>query len=490
MVMSEGNIAKNTLYLTIASVGQKVLAFVYFMFIARVMGVEGTGAYFLALSITTIFSVVADFGLQPVLVREIAKGRDADGMIKSILGAKIGFVLLGALAANATAWVLGYSPLVLGLVALASLVMILDSLHLTFYGILRGKQKLQYESLGVFIGQLLILVTGGAVLMLGPSLYWLIVALMMGSLFNVAYSSSRVVKHIGTNVLVPTWNWTYTKRLLIIALPFFLAGAFTKVYSYIDTVLISQYHGEAAVGLYSIAYKLTYSFQFLPLAFVAALYPGLSSLLVTDKKRVAEVFEDAMWYMMILVTPIVLGIWSIAPELVVAFAGSEFTGSIFPLQVLIFVLFFIFLDFPIGSLLNAADRQGTKTAIMGATMVVNVILNFIFVPTHGVVGACYAALGSFFVLFAGGMCFVPQIIKISFWSLTKRLAPILLSGIIMAVTAYFLSQYLHFILVIGAAAVVYFALLFTLKAVNVGHVRHAAQLIKPEKHETNPPHNA
>lgn len=487
--MSEGNIAKNTLYLTVASVGQKVLAFVYFMFIARVMGVEGTGAYFLALSITTIFSVVADFGLQPVLVREIAKGRDAHTMIRSILGAKIGFVLLGALAANTTAWVLGYSPLVLGLVALASLVMILDSLHLTFYGILRGKQKLQYESLGVFVGQMLILLVGGAVLIFGPSLYGLIIALLAGSIFNVGYSLSRVVKHFGSSMLVPAWNWPFTKKLLIIALPFFLAGAFTKVYSYIDTVLLSQYHGEAAVGLYSIAYKLTYSFQFLPLAFVAALYPGLSKLLVTDKKRVVEVFEDAMWYMMILVTPIVLGIWSIAPELVVAFAGSEFVGSIFPLQVLIFVLFFIFLDFPIGSLLNAADRQGTKTAIMGVTMVVNVILNFVFVPAYGVVGACYAALGSFFVLFAGGMYFVPQIIKISFWKLTKRLIPILFAGIVMAVCAYFLKQYLHFILVIGVAAVVYFALLFAFRSVDLEHVKHAHRLLKRDKHETNPPHH-
>lgn len=485
--MTAQSIAKNTLYFTAASVGQKVIAFVYFMFIARMMGVDGTGAYFLALSITMIFSVLADFGLQPVLVREIAKGHEAKKLIGIILGMKIPFIVVAIVGAIAASWILNYSLEVRQLVMLAVIVMSLDSLHLTFYGILRGEQRLQYESIGVFIGQALIMLAGGLVLVFSPSLALLIVALAVGSFFNMLYSASRVVKHFGKEVLFPVWDSDYAKKLARIALPFFLAGAFVKVYSYIDTILLSQYHGETEVGLYAIAYKLTYSFQFLPMAFVAALYPGLSSMLVSNKARVTEVFEDAMWYVMILATPIVLGIWSIAPELVVAFAGAEYTGSIMPLQYLIFVLFFIFLDFPIGSLLNAADRQGTKTAIMGVTMVINVVLNFIFIPEHGVLGACYAALGSFFFLFAAGLYFVPQIIKFRPSSLVKKLLPILVAGIIMASVTVLLKSYLHFLLVIPVAAVVYFSFLLLFRSVEFEHLKHGLSLFKKDKtYETNP----
>jgi len=480
--MTASSIAKNTLYFTAASVGQKVIAFVYFMFIARMMGVDGTGAYFLALSITTIFSVVADFGMQPIIVREIAKGKDPVQLIRSVIGIKIPFILVGVAASIITVYALGYDSLIRELVMLAAVVMALDSVHFTFYGILRGERQLRFESLGVFVGQILILLFGAAVLIIAPGLHLLIVALMLGSTFNAIYSASRVYKHFGSKVFVPMWDTDVTKALVKIAIPFFLAGAFVKVYSYVDTILLSQYLDETAVGLYAIAYKLTYAFQFLPMAFVAALYPGLSALLISDRSKVTEVFEDAMWYMMILVTPIVLGIWSIAPELVVSFAGVEYTGSILPLQVLIFVLFFIFLDFPIGSLLNAADRQGTKTAIMGVTMVVNVVLNLLLIPEFGILVACYAALGSFFVLFAGGLIFVPQIITMKWGRLLKRLLPILFAGLVMGVIAYTLKAYLHFTLVIAVAGVIYFSLLFAFKSLKMEHVRHAVSLFKKEKH--------
>jgi len=474
--MGSANIAKNTLYLTVASVGQKILAFVYFMFIARVMKVEGTGAYFLALSLTTIFSIVADFGLQPVIIREIAKGKEVGQLIRTVLGVKIPLMILAFFVVIITARLLGYDPLVQQLVSLAAVVMVLDSVSLTFYGILRGQQLLKYESLGIFLGQALILIVGGSVLFMAPSLPMLIVALIVGSSFNALFSLIIVVRRFGSKALIPTWDNVFVKRVLKIALPFALAGAFVKVYSYLDTVLLSQFLGANAVGIYAIAYKLTYAFQFLPMAFIAALYPGISSLLVNDRDRVVKVFDDAMWYMMLLATPIVLGIWSIADKIVPAFAGPEFIESILPLQILIFVLFFIFLDFPIGALLNAADRQVTKTVIMGVTMVVNVVLNLILIPQYGVVGATISALGGFLVLFVAGLYFVPQIISWNPIRLVHRLFPILISGIAMAVVAVFLKAHLHFVLVIVVAAVVYFALLFSLKALSWKELRKLKKL--------------
>ncbi|MFH1142210.1 MAG: flippase [Candidatus Uhrbacteria bacterium] len=476
--MGSANIAQNTLYLTVASVGQKILAFVYFMFIARVMKVEGTGAYFLAISLTTIFSIVADFGMQPVIIREIAKGREVDRLIRTVLGIKIPLMILAFFTVIIASHLLGYDPLVQKLVSLAAVVMVLDSVSLTFYGILRGQQLLKYESLGIFLGQALILLVGGSVLLMSPSLPMLIVALIAGSSFNALFSLFIVVRRFGTKALIPTWDNAFVQRVLKIALPFALAGAFVKVYSYIDTVLLSQFLGAGAVGIYAIAYKLTYAFQFLPMAFIAALYPGISSLLVNDRDRVVKVFEDAMWYMMLLATPIVLGIWSIADQLIPAFVGSEFMESILPLQILIFVLFFIFLDFPIGALLNAADRQVTKTIIMGATMVVNVVLNLILIPQYGVVGATISALGGFLVLFVAGLYFVPQIISWKPVRLIRRLYPILISGIIMATVSVFLKEYLHFVLVIALASVVYFALLFGLKALSWKQVKQGMCLIK------------
>ena len=71
--MSNSSIIKNAAFMTIASVGQKIAAFAYFTIIARYIGANNTGRYFIALSFTTVFVVFVDLGLTNVLVREGAK---------------------------------------------------------------------------------------------------------------------------------------------------------------------------------------------------------------------------------------------------------------------------------------------------------------------------------------------------------------------------------------------------------------------------------
>ncbi len=381
-MISGKNIVKNTFFLTISYVGQKILAFVYFTAIARMVGDEWTGKYFVAIAYAMIFSVFIDFGLTPVLIREVAKDRDnAKRYIGAIFAAKLLFTAITIVAAVIVLQFLGYDGLTRNLIYLALIVVTLDSVHLTLYGILRGYQNLAIESKGIIVGQIITVGIGITSLLVNPQLEWLIIALVAGSLYNIVYSLVKIKKKLGIS-LKPVWNNSIIKSLLAIALPFALSGIFVKVYSYIDSIFLSLFISEQSVGWYSVAYKLTYAFQFLPMAFVASLYPAMSSLFVEDRKQLVKVFERSLWYMAIIATPIVFGIWSLADAIIPAFFGSEFLNAILPLEVLVFVLFFIFLDFPVGSLLNAVGKQKIKTAIMGLTMVVNVALNAGLIPQY------------------------------------------------------------------------------------------------------------
>lgn len=473
------SVAKNTLYLTAASIGQKVLAFVYFLFVARVMKPENTGAYFLALSITTIFSVVADAGITQVVIREVAKKPgEAVSLVRRALWLKIPFMLLGVIAAGATARLLHYDAQVQQLVWIASVVMLADAISLLFYGVLRGQHALQFESLGLFIGQTCTAIFGGAVLVLHPTLPLLVVALLIGSLFNMLFSAYHVSRRLGSDVLRPTWDARQAQTLLRMALPFALAGIFVKVYSYVDSVFLSKFIGTAAVGVYSIAYKFTYAFQFLPMAFVAALYPGMSAVVGKDTQRLAELFNDAMWYVAILAAPISFGIWAIAPD-AVNLAGEGYESAAPVLQILVFALIPIFLDFPVGSLLNAADRQLTKTAIMGVTMIINVVCNAILIPGYGTIGAAWSAVISFTFLWIAGMYFVPRVIsRYRYSDLFKRVTPIVLSAFAMGLLAAYLRPMLGYVLVIPIAGIAYVVLLLLTKSVPEQHLKHAVALLR------------
>lgn len=469
-------VAKNTLYFTAASVGQKVIAFVYFLFLARVMMPDLTGQYFLALSITTIFSVVAEFGITSVVIREIAKTPErARELIASALGLKIPLALLAVIGAIVAGWLLDYAPAVQRLIALASLVLLIDTLQVFFYGVLRGFQALKYEALGVFAGMFFTALAGGFVLWLAPSLPLLVLALLLGSTVNLAAAGANVVRRLGWRVLVPAWDAQNSRWLLKTALPFALAAIFVKVYSYIDSIFISKFLDTAAVGLYAIAYKFTYAFQFLPLAFVAALYPGMSEVAGKDEPALERLLLRSTWYMAILSAPIVFGLWAVAPE-AVALAGEGYAGAAVVLQTLVFVLIPIFLDFPIGSLLNAAGYQSVKTSIMGATMVVNVVLNLVLIPWLGIVGAAYAALASFVFMLAAGLFFVPRLLPhFSLFTLVKTVVPIYASGLVMLAVVVTLKPSLGWLVVIPLGALVYVASLLatgSLRAEDLAYVRN------------------
>lgn len=455
-------LGKNTVQLTLAMVGQKALAFFYFLLLARMIGVESTGAYFLALSITTMFSVLTDFGLQPVLIREVAKEKpDWQRLVRNTLSLKLVFVIVSALLTVGFVFMMDYDPLVRSLIYVALGVMALDAVSLTMFGVLRGRQTLAYESVGMFLGQMITVVFGAAALLLHAPIVLLIVALLLGSLFNAVFSTAMVMRRAGGRELLRfEWSGSFIRPLLKTALPFALAGIFVKIYSYVDTLTIARFFSETEVGIWAVAYKLTYAFQFLPLAFVAALYPAFSDLVHRRDPDLSRVFLRAMLYMMFLATPIVFGLWAVAEPLIAISVGSEFSASAPVLSTLVFVLLFIFLDFPIGSLLNAADRQALKTTLMGFTMVLNVVGNLLLVPRMGVMGAAITANVSFAFLFFSGLYFVPRFVEMDWPRFVWKLARILFAGFLMGMFVRFASSSLTLFFTIPLGVALYLLFLF------------------------------
>jgi O-antigen/teichoic acid export membrane protein len=235
--------------------------------------------------------------------------------------------------------------------------------------------------------------------------------------------------------------------------------------------LISKFLDTTAVGVYSVAYRFTYAFQFLPLAFVASLYPGMSAVVGKDAEALKRIFLKGMWYMGLACVPLVFGIWALAQDLVLL-AGEEYLSAIPVLQILIFVLIPIFLDFPIGSLLNASDKQSTKTKIMGATMIINIVLNLLFIPNFGIIGAAYAAFVCLGFMFVAGLMCVPSLLPtFRFVELLKILIPIFLSGLVMLLFVLFFKSIFVWYLLVPIGALTYTLCLFVTGALRVSDLK-------------------
>jgi O-antigen/teichoic acid export membrane protein len=460
------NIAKNTSYFTLALILQKVLTLAYFAVLARNINPEDLGKFYVSLSFASIFLTIIDLGQANVLTREVAKDDiAAKKYIRSIMAIKFPLIILSSAMVAAMANVLNYPDITKNLIYLSVGIMILDSLSTTFFAIIRGYHNLSYESVISVLMQAVILILGLFFIHEHLGLYFLMVATISGSIFRFSTSLILLTKKWKVS-LRPDFNWPAMKAILAITAPFAMFAIFNKLYLYLDTVMLSKLAGDYETGIYQIAFKFIFALQFLPLAFVASLYPAFAKYWGegNESTQLAVTFERAINYLTFIALPISAGIFAIAPELI-RFFKPEYAAGVGPLRITILALFFIFLNYPIGSLLNACDRQKDNTRNMLIALALSVVLNIFLIPKFQAWGAGITVLATNITMFALSLGYVPKIMKLR---PQKMLMPFLKAAISTALMFMFvinLKGSYNVFIVSGIGGMIYFVALFLSRAV-------------------------
>ncbi len=468
--MSSYTVAQNTSFLTAASILQKVISFFYFIFVARMIQVENTGVYFFAISFTTIFTVVADFGFGSVLTREASRFPDrSESYFHTVFWTKIMFGLGAYLLVILFANILKYPETTKLLIYISGITMFFDTLATSFNSIFRARKNLIYESMGIIGSQFITLLIGTFALLNHWPLVWLILAYAIPSFLNLIYISGFLKKVYGIGIRF-AWNAKVFKIFIAIALPFALAGIIGRLYSYSDSLLMSKLLSAKELGWWSVPYKITFAFQFIPLALSASVYPVFSGLFLTNKMAIGPLFEKSWRYLFAIVLPLAFGLIAIADPVVRHVFGQEYSPSIAPLRFLLVGLIFGFLSFITGALLNAINKQKTQTGLMGLVLVVNIILNLILLPRLGITGAAIAALVSNAVLCLAGFYFASRHVVINFKNIIKYINQTLWPALAMAAVVYYLSEKLHYIHIILIGGAIYLVLICFTGVVNKEHV--------------------
>ncbi len=458
--------AKNTFYLLVAYTYQKLVALFYFILLARYLGVANFGRYTFALSFTTLFSVLVCFGLHAVLTREIARDRTKT---KSYFGNIFSFQLLTGLGSLGLIYILinalGYPAITKNLVYLAGLIMLLDSLALTFYQVFRGHLNLKFESLGIIIHKTVMVALGVVLMKLGASLVLMMAPLLAGSLFYLGNAIFFLRKKLG---LWPVFRFEkqVLKFLLKLAIPFFIALIFSKLYASIDVILLSKLGGDKFVGLYSAAQKLILAFLLLIAgSFGSAIYPSFSYWFVRSREKLSLLFHESVFYLMLITLPLVFGVAILSRPIILFIYGAEYLEATRAMIILGLAMPFMFIDYIMAGLLNACERQRTNTTIHGAGVVILIILNVILIPLWYHLGASIACLASFLVIFLLEAYFVPKLVRPDRGYLFKKIGGIFFACLIMTGFLLLASAKIHLILSVALGAVVYLVSLYLLRTI-------------------------
>lgn len=461
------SVAKNTSFLTTASVLQKVISFVYFALIARLIEVEGTGQYFFALTFAAIFIVVADFGLSPVLNREVSRESEKINEYGSaVFWTKLffGFFSYGLLVLFAN--ILNYDPSFKVLIYLAGLMVVFDNIHSVFYSLFRARKNLLYESIGIICSQSVTLIIGTTALLLGWPLYWLVLAYVIASFLMVFYSGVLVFKKLRFELKFVLDKKIF-RTFLIMSWPFALAGIVGKFYSYADSLLMSKLLTAKELGWWGVPYKLVFAFQFIPISLSAGVYPVFSELFKKEKERLPSLFIKSYRYLFFVTFPIAAGSIALAKPIILWIYGGRFLPSVFPFQLLMGGFAFYSLAYITGAYLNASDRQKTQTFLVTAVLLISIILNLILLPRVGLTGAGITALVTNFILFIIGFTVINRSLRIR-KQMTGAFFKSLWPAALMGLCVYILSRQMNFLVTIPIGMALYFGLSFLSGSIDKG----------------------
>ncbi len=384
-------VAKNTLWLTLAEIGAKGLGFVIAIIIARYLGPEDFGRYAFAISFVTLFMVLADFGMRPLLVREVARNNQlAEKYLANFLTLKIWltFVLFGAVAL--ALWIYG-TPLDLFILTMVAAVEIgINSFSEIFRGVFQAFERMKYETTSRILNKFLILVGVVAAVVLGLRTLSIMLVLLISGIVTVIYTIVVCQKHFAKIKLA--FDKVFIKEALKQSALFAVTNIFISVYFKIDTVMLEKMRSATEVGYYNTAYELVFAFMFVPTVFSAAVYPVLSRFFKENPGKIQALVARFAKYYLLAAIALVTFLMLLGGPLIKLFFGAQYEPSVFLFQQLAVVLIFVFLNYLSGTLLNASNKQVVSTWASGICAAANVGLNLWLIPVYGASGAAVATI--------------------------------------------------------------------------------------------------
>ncbi|HEX2092262.1 MAG TPA: oligosaccharide flippase family protein, partial [Longimicrobiaceae bacterium] len=245
-------LAANAASLVLAYVLPRACTLLATVAAARILGAAEFGVYATAGAVAVVASIVATVGMQPLLVREVARAPwDAPGLVGAAHLVKAGTVVLMAVVLAATPFLDFPPPVVAAAVLLGAgygIGAFVDNLAAYFQGVERMHVWTEASTLlGIVSGGV-----GIALVVATHDLLWLCAAPALGQAAALLWLLGRTPEGVRRP---PLPSAAAVAALLRKLAPFALAFLATTLFYRADVLLLSRLRAPEEVGLYGAAYR-------------------------------------------------------------------------------------------------------------------------------------------------------------------------------------------------------------------------------------------
>ncbi|MBQ9805826.1 MAG: flippase [Clostridia bacterium] len=380
---------KNAGWLIGGKVAQMLLSLVVGVLTARYLGPSDYGLIGYATSYTSFFMAFCTLGINSVIIKDFVDhpAEQGEALGSSIL-LRVVSSFASALLIISIVGMLDYGETItIIVVALCSISLVfhaLDTINYWFQSIYQSK----VTAIASFIAYCATAAYKIVLLVLEKDVKWFALStsvdyLVLGMALLIAYK-----KYNGPKFKV---SWQKAKNLLSSSYHYILSGMMVAIYGQTDKLMIKQMLNETEVGYYTVATTVCAMWTFVLQAIIDSIYPTIINQKDNEEQfnRKNRQLYAIVFYMSLFVSVLFVLLGDIAVNILY---GEAYMPATLPLKIITFYTAFSYLGVARNAWIVCRNQQKyLKTLYLGAA-VLNVFLNFIFIPIWGTSGAAAASL--------------------------------------------------------------------------------------------------
>lgn len=385
-------VAKNTLIQIVGKVITASSTLLVMILVTRHFGPAGFGDFTIMITFPTLFWIMADFGFNATVIREISKDKEkTQRYFSNLLLLRFAIALFFTILALIILHFLPYSPMVKLGASLNLGTLFMMSLFSSSQALFQANLKYSWQVLAQILAALFNLGLVFIFICLAKSLLWVALSSLFGN-FLLAGVSLFFVRYF-VSLRKIRWEGRLAKSLFLATLPIGLALIFDILDVKVDTFMLSvlplpqNQTNSAAVGYYGSAFKIFEVILTIPFFFMSAVYPILVRRLKDSRKAAEKLFSKSLLTLLGLSVLAVLCGEPLVPFVIRILAGPQFGESILALRILLLALPVFFMTSLFMHSLLAMERQRVLPWIYASALVLNLVLNSIFIPRYSFIAA-------------------------------------------------------------------------------------------------------
>jgi len=424
----------------------KVLGYIYVLIATR-MGVKTFGLISLGIAVTSFLAAIASFGLESGILRYVSfyKSRENLRKVKGIIYSSLLITIPASLIITTAVFIFSNDislfffksqefSLVLRIFSLTIPFFVLGNLFLCFT---RAYQKVEYDIGTREVGERAARIFFTILFVsFGLNLFGASIAYLLSSIFLFLMSLYFMNKLFPLkNDIKPVY---LTKELVYFSLPVYFSVFLTMILSRVDTLMIAYFKDIASVGLYNVASPTASLIVIIPFSLLTIFLPIVTSLYAKNSmSHIRKLYTVLTKWVLMTAFPITLLLIFFSKQVIDIMFGKEYLSASLALIILSIGNLLLVLGSPSSLILNMYKKTKIIFYSNFSLVVVDVILNYFFIPLYGINGAALATAISISVLTLIIIFFAVKSIKIN--PFNKKSLYILFSGFISFIIIYLVN---------------------------------------------------